>query len=281
MNNKIYQEITDKIIAQLTKGIIPWEQPWFGVLGARSFNTNEAYSFLNQLVLGGENGHFITWHQLNMLKGHLRKGSKARRVFFWNTFEKAEETDKGEKVIKKIPYLKTYTVFNANDCDGLPQRWASEKNNKPIESAEKITKDYLDREKIELKKNRSEAYYNVKDDFIALPDLANFKSSQGYYGTLLHEIIHSTGSQKRLGRFKANDTSSPFGSPNYSREELVAEIGSSFLLHHLGISNSKTLEQNAAYIQNWIQALNNDVSLIAIAAGRAEKAVQFVMGEKK
>lgn len=152
MNNKIYQEITDKIIAQLTKGIIPWEQPWFGVLGARSFNTNEAYSFLNQLVLGSENGHFITWHQLNMLKGHLRKGSKARRVFFWNTFEKAEETDKGEKVIKKIPYLKTYTVFNANDCDGLPQRWASEKNNKPIESAEKITKDYLDREKIELKK---------------------------------------------------------------------------------------------------------------------------------
>ncbi len=283
--NKAYEEITNKIIDQLKNGCVPWEQPWFGVRGARSYNTNKAYSFLNQLILGGEAGHYITWHQLNMLKGHLRKGSKGKRVFFWSTFEKAEENDKGEKIIRKIPYLKTYTVFNVCDCEGIPSRWIPQnpigKDNKPVDLAENTIKQYLDREKIELKhQNPNEAYYSVKYDFINIPELHNFKSSEEYYSALFHESVHSTGHRKRLQRFKENDKSSPFGSPDYSREELVAEMGSSFLLKQVGIDNSRTLEQNAAYIQSWISALKNDYSLIAIAASRAEHAVEYILGTK-
>ena len=283
--NKAYEEITNKIIEQLKNGCVPWEQPWFGIRGARSYNTNKAYSFLNQMILGGESGHFVTWHQVNLLGGHLRKGSKGRRVFFWNTFDKAEENGLGEKIIRKIPYLKTYTVFNTNDCEGLPQRWIPQdfiaKNNKPIESAEKIAKDYLEREKIELKHNNvNESFYSVKYDFINLPPLERFQSSEDYYSTLLHEMTHSTGHRTRLQRFKPNDTSSPFGSPDYSREELVAEMGSSFLLKQVGIESARSLEQNAAYISNWINALKNDFSLIAVAASKAEKAVEYILGEK-
>ena len=283
--NKAYEEITNKIIEQLKNGCVPWEQPWFGVRGARSYKTNKAYSFLNQMILGGECGHFITWHQINLLGGHLRKGSKGRRVFFWHTFDKAEVNEQGEKIIRKIPYLKTYTVFNTNDCESLPQRWAPQgiiaKNNKPIESAEKMAKVYLEREKIELKHNNvNESYYSVKYDYINLPPIERFRSSEDYYSTLLHEMTHSTGHRTRLQRFKPNDTSSPFGSPDYSREELVAEMGSSFLLKQVGIESSRSLEQNAAYINNWVNALKNDFSLIAVAASKAEKAVEYILGGK-
>lgn len=280
----IYNEITEKITEQLRNGCVPWEQPWFGVSGAVSYATGRPYSLLNRLLLLGESGEFLTWQQIQQHNGHLRKGSKGRRVFFWATFDKAETNDKGETVIKQIPYLKTYTVFRVDDCDGIQPRWQSKTNtttNTPIKQAEETVSNYLSRENIELKTISNEAYYNVKNDYIALPDMSNFKSSQLYYSCLFHEIVHSTGNQKRLGRFKANDTSSPFGSPNYSREELVAEMGSSFLLHHLSISNTRTLEQNAAYIQSWLKALSNDTSLIAIAAGKAEKAVQFILGEKQ
>ena len=282
MSNKVYQEITDKIIEQLKKGCIPWEQPWFGSNGPISYATGRQYSFLNKLVLQGEPTEFLTWHQIQQHNGHLRKGSKGRRVFFWATFDKAETNDKGETVIKQIPYLKTYTVFRIDDCDGIQPRWQTKTNsttNTPIKQAEETVSCYLSREKIELKNIRNEAYYSVRYDYINIPVINNFKSSEDYYSTLLHEIIHSTGNQKRLGRFKANDTSSPFGSPDYSREELVAEMGCSFLLHHLGISNTRTLEQNAAYIRSWLTALSNDVSLIAIAATRAERAAQYVLSQ--
>jgi len=285
MNNKIYQEITEKIIAQLTKGIIPWEEPWFGNCGAISHATGRAYSLLNQLALGGESAEFVTWHQIQMLKGRVIKGSKGRKVYFWHTFDKAEVNEKGERIIKKIPYLRTYTVFRVDDCEGIEARWQPKQGNttvSPIALAEETTNQYLNREGIKLEhKNSGEAYYAPRQDYINVPSINNFRSSEAYYSTLLHEIVHSTGHKKRLGRFKVDEHLSPFGSPDYSREELVAEMGASFLLRRLNIDNAKTLQQNSAYIQNWIQVLNNDMSLIAIAASRAEKAVQFVMGEKK
>ena len=281
--NKAYEEITNKIIDQLKNGCVPWEQPWFGSSGAISYATGRAYSLLNQMILGGERNEFLTWHQIQQHNGHLRKGSKGHRVFFWSTYDKAEVNDKGETTIKQIPYLKTYIVFRVDDCDGISKRWQPKtKDNTvtPIKQAEDIINQYLSREKIELRHERNEAYYSVKHDFINMPVINNFRSYEDYASTILHEICHSSGHPSRLGRFKVGDTSSPFGSPNYSREELVAEIGCSFLLNRLGISNSRTLQQNAAYIQSWIKALHNDISLIAVAAGRAERAVEFILGEK-
>jgi antirestriction protein ArdC len=182
--------------------------------------------------------------------------------------------------------LRTYTVFRIDDCEGIDARWQPKQGStttvSPIAQAENTTNQYLYREGLKLEhKNSGEAYYSPRQDYINVPTINNFRSSEAYYSTLLHEIIHSTGHKKRLGRFKADEHLAPFGSADYSREELVAEIGASFLLKRLNIDNDKTLQQNSAYIQSWIRALNNDVRLIAVAAGRAEKAAQFVLGEKK
>ena len=285
MNNKVYQEITDKIINQLRNGTIPWEQPWFGTTGAISYATGRAYSLLNQMILGGESGEFLTWHQIQQQNGHLRKGSKGRRVFFWNTFDKTETKDNGETVIKQIPYLKTYTVFRVDDCEGIERRWQPKQENistnSPIKQAEDLANKYFNRESIKLVHDDSnKAFYSPKHDFINLPPINNFSSSEKYYSVLFHESVHSTGNKHRLGRFNQDEHLSPFGSPDYSREELVAEMGASFLLKHLNIDNKSTLQQNSAYIQSWIHALNDDISLIAVAASRAEKAVQFILGEK-
>ena len=277
--NKAYEEITNKIIEQLKNGCVPWEQPWFGQSQAISYATGKAYSFLNQLILGFTGGEYLTWNQIQQHKSFLRKGSKGHRVFFWSTFDKVELTADGERITKKIPYLKTFTVFSVNDCDGLQPRWG--KIQEPIQHVEDAIQMYLDREKIELKHhNTKETYYSPKYDYINIPPINNFISSEDYYSALTHEVIHSTGHSKRLNRLNPNGVSAPFDPNDYSREELVAEIGAAFLLNKFNIETKHSLEQNAAYINGWLNALENDMSLFAIAAGRAEKAVKFVLAEE-
>ena len=283
--NKAYEEITNKIIEQLKNGCVPWEQPWFGQSQAISYATGKAYSLLNSLMLGGIGGEYLTWNQIQQHQAHLRKGSKGHRVFFWNTFDKVELNNDGERITKKIPYLKTYTVFNVNDCEGLQPRWlkipTGISTQTPIKQVEEKIQTYLNREKIELKHNNTnESYYSKKYDYINVPPINNFKSSEDYYSTLTHEVIHSTGHAKRLNRLNPNGAPVPFGSKEYRREELVAEMGAAFLLNKFNIETQHSLEQNAAYIKGWLDALSDDMSLIAIAAGRAEKAVQFVLAEE-
>ncbi|WP_407458143.1 ArdC family protein [Fibrobacter sp.] len=284
--NKAHQTTTEVILDYIrTHNQLPWTQPWFGSSAPISFQSGKRYSFLNTLLLEGEPSEFITWNQIQKQpNAHLRKGSKGHRVFFYSTFDKTETDKDGNTIIRQVPFLKCYTVFNVDDCDGISRRWQpkiANTTNTPIEVAETIVNNYISRNNIQIKHDRSEAFYSVRHDFINIPELSNFRSSEDYYSTLLHEIIHSTGHKTRLGRFKDGDSSSPFGSPSYSREELVAEMGASFLLNQLGIANSRTLEQNAAYIKNWIKALNNDYTLISVAAGRAERAVEYVLGEKQ
>ena len=277
--NQAYTEIQNTIIMLLEQGTIPWEQPWFGSKGAISFNTGRPYSWLNQMLIQ-ESGEFLTWNQIQLNGGHLRRGSKGKRVYFYRTFEKQERNDKGEIIIKTVPYLRSYTVFNANDCDGIVKRWQPKKQNTnltPIQQVEDAVNKYLIREHIELRhSNENEAYYSKKFDYINVPPLSNFKeSAEDYYGTLLHEVVHSSSAEKRLNR----DTSGSFGSVAYAREELVAEIGAAFLLKKFNIDSKRSIEQSAAYIKSWITALRNDSKLIPIAAGKAERAVQFILGE--
>lgn len=297
--NRSYEIITERIVRQLERGVIPWQCPWFGVTGPVSHLTGRTYSLLNTILLwlGSENGEdienqeYITWNQIQKYKKQnpdvrLLKGSKSRTIYFWRTFEQTEVNDKGEVVVvKQVPYLRSYNVFRIKDCVGIEPRWQLKPDNQaklsPIKKAEDVIQKYLNREKIELKhENVNEAYYHKKLDYINTPPLASFKScAEDYYGTLLHEMVHSTGAESRLQRFSCNESPSPFGSKNYSREELVAEIGSAFLMNRIGIETKKTFEQSAAYIQGWLRALQNDKSLIALAAGRAEKAVHFILGE--
>ena len=284
--NKTYNTICEQLVAAIqASGTLPWHQPWYGTTQAVSYATGKPYSILNQLLLGGIADEFLTWNQVQQHQARLRKGCHGHRVYFWHCFEKVELDQAGKKVTKQIPFLKTFTVFSVHDCEGIKPRWQQHKKSSttisPIKQAEDLVNQYLTREKINLEHTRNEAFYSISRDIINIPQFDNFCSAEEYYSTLLHEATHSTGHMKRLARFKPNDKSSPFGSPNYGREELIAEMGASFLLHRLGIENKNTFSQNAAYLQNWIRALQNDVSLIPIAATRAEKAVQYILGEKQ
>ena len=284
--NKVYAEITNKIIEQLQKGCVPWRQPWFGSSKILSYATGREYSVLNKLILGNRPGEYITWHQLLQHHGHLRKGSKGHRVYFWRSLEKVDINEKGEKVTKTIPYLRSFTVFSLDDCEGIQKRWTNDaptiSRNAPIKQAEDVATKYLQREHIQLlHRHTTSAYYSNRFDHINTPPIEKFRSPQDYYSSLFHEIVHSTGHQSRLGRFKPNDKSSAYGSPTYSKEELVAEIGSSFLLRRLNIDTNETLQQNAAYLQNWLRVLQNDTKMIAIAASKAEHAVEYILTGKK
>ena len=282
--NKAYEEITNQIISQLQQGQIPWTKPWFGAQSVISYATGRPYSILNQMLLGDEAGEYITWHQIQEQGGHLKKGCKGRKIYLWKTIEKTETTRDGEIIKKQVPYLRSFVVFKIADCDGIQPRWqpkASNSTASPIESAENTIHQYLSREKINLIHKKIESYYSVKHDHINIPEITYFRSAESYYSVLAHEAIHSTGAETRLSRFRLKDKDDQFGSEKYSREELVAEMGSAFLLHHLGIDSSKTLKQNAAYIQNWLEALKNDTNMVVVAATRAEKAVQYILTNNK
>ena len=269
----IYAEITNRIISEMEQGQIPWEKPWLATGSAISHTTGKAYSILNQLLLG-KAGEYLTFKQVNAEGGYVRKGEKARMVVFWKWIDKEDE-ETGE--IIQVPYLRYYNVFHIDQCEGITAKHQQEMPNsaKADETAESIITGYTAREGITLEHIAGDsAYYNPLADRIVLPQMNQFRETAEYYSTAYHEMIHSTGHAKRLNRL---DATAFFGSESYSKEELVAEIGSAFLLHRTGLENAGSFKNNTAYIQNWLTALKNDKRFIVSAAGKADKAVEYIL----
>ena len=270
----IYAEITNRIITEMEQGSIPWHKPWMAAGCAISHTTGKPYSLLNQMLLG-KAGEWLTFKQCHEEGGYVRKGEKARMVVFWTWLEK-EDKDTGE--IEKIPFLKYYNVFHLSQCEGLREKYAAQPTGtmEPDAQAEQVITDYVAREGITLEHVAGDsAYYNPLADRIVLPLQKQFSAAAEYYSTAFHECIHSTGHAKRLNRL---DATANFGSESYSREELCAEIGSAALLHRIGIETAGSFRNNAAYIQNWLTALKNDKRFIVSAAGKADKAVSYILG---
>lgn len=269
--------VTDRIIAELEKGTIPWMKPWHGTAGAISRTTGKPYSLLNQLMLG-EPGEYLTFQGALAEGSHVRKGEKGKYVVFWKWIEHTDE-DTGE--ITKVPYLRYYTVFHINQCEGLRPKYISSQpyhsDLKPVDEAERIIDGYVMRSGVMLtKKQSNQAYYQPATDTVVVPLISQYDDLGEYYSTTFHELTHSTGNPSRLNRI---DAVSHFGSADYSREELVAELGSSYLVNHCGLETSASFKNSAAYIQGWLRALKSDKKFIVMAAGKAEKAVKMILGE--
>lgn len=274
----LYQEVTDRIIAQLEEGLIPWHKPWTGTQsGAVSGTTGKPYSLLNQLLLQ-KPGKWYTYKQAQSLGGQVRKGEKGSMVVFWKPVIVTEETKDGEKKQKKVPMLRNYVVFHADQIDNLPESETAEEPRfipNPDEAAESIITEYLTRESIHLEQAASnEAFYSPSFDKIHLPLMEQFPDTAEYYSTAFHEMTHSTGHKSRLNRL---ESTAHFGNEEYSKEELVAEIGAASLLNHCGLETPKTFKNSAAYIQSWLQALKNDKKMIVSAASKASRAVDFIL----
>jgi antirestriction protein ArdC len=275
----IYEEITNRIIEQLENNIIPWHKPWSGVIGG-AYNrvSKKPYSLLNQMLLKHD-GEYATYKQWSNLGGKIKKGEKSEMVVFWKMLQ-VDEVKDGTVEKKTIPLLKYINVFHVSQVDGVEPKEMKPIEHNPIEEAEKIKSDYADRENLIIKELMTDdAFYSPSRDYIQVPCKEQFKDVMEFYSTLFHEMVHSTGHRDRLGRLDSSVMFAGFGSEEYSKEELIAEIGSAFLMNHVGIETSKTFKNSASYIKSWLKVLRNDNKFIVSASGKAEKAMKYILGD--
>lgn len=280
----IYTIITNRIIEQLEEGIIPWRKPWSGVSGG-AFNriTKKPYSLLNQMLLP-KAGEYATFKQWSSLGGKIKRGEKAYIVTFYKRMVEQVVDDNGE-VITEIPrmVLRYYKVFHIDQIEGVePLDNYEPIVHNPIKEAEDIIDRYDERETIRMEDYvGNKAYYAPLIDYLRVPVKEQFENIEEYYSTKFHEMVHSTGHKKRLNRFDDNTKIAAFGSQDYSKEELIAEIGAACLMNTVGIETEKTFKNSAAYIQSWISVLKNNKKFITSASTNAKKAVEYILNGKE
>lgn len=271
MSKKIYEMITNQIIEKLEKGTLPWEMPFINGL-PKNRVTGKAYRGINLWLLDG--GEYATFKQIKELGGKVKKGAKAHTVVFWKLLE-GEEEETGKEI--KIPLLKQYKVFKIGEqTEGIEpnQNDGEISDHDPIEEAEKLIKGYDNAPKYTF--NSGAAYYRPSEDTVNVPPKKDFKEVEAYYSTFFHEIVHSTGHNKRLNRTGIADFNG-FGTEKYSKEELIAELGASMLCAIIGIENA-TLDRSASYIESWLKVLKDDNTMIISASQQAQKAVDYIQG---
>lgn len=281
MSINVYELVTNRIIEQLENNIVPWEKPWSGTLdGASNRVSKKPYSILNQMLLK-YNGEYATFKQWQELGGHIRKAEKSEIIVFWKMYPIKEKQDDGTEIIKTIPLLKYINVFHISQVDGVePLKQKVTHDIEPIDKAEKILNDYWNRENITIEHVKGDkAFYNPMFDKIQLPLFEQFKQSEEYYSTAFHESVHSTMKTSRCNRQEDRKGKVvSFGSEEYSKEELVAEVGSAQLMNIVGIETTKSFRNSTAYIQSWLKVLRNDNKFIVSASSKAEKAVNYILG---
>ena len=277
--DEIYQQVTEQIMADLEQGVLHWAQPWTGGFGLpRNASTENYYSGINILILwmrqkkaGFQSSQWLTFNQARELGGSVRKGEKATRIIFYSPLKVEEKNAAGELESKTVPMLKTHSVFNLTQIEGLETLLESELGTTSIPQpeicaeAERILS--LSQAKVDFD-GGAMAFYDVVSDSIHLPAKSTFNEQLGYYTTLLHELTHWTGTESRLGR-----SLSAKATPEYAKEELIAELGSSFLCAHVGLTYTS---QHASYIESWLKVLREDMSAIFKAASQARRATEFL-----
>lgn len=289
-NTNIYDQITSQIMKQLENGIVPWQKPWRNgtFMGCISHTNGKPYSLLNQWLLNGKAGEWLTYKQIQAEGGRVKAGEKASTVVFWKYIDKVEtrEDENGneiEVVTGKFPILKGYAVFHIDQTEGIKPKYENNPNgyeHEAIEEAENVIAGYVERDNLKLfVEDSDKAFYRPSADEVHVPLMKQYKVREEYYSTLFHELTHSTGHEKRLNRRELAGMSF-FGDENYSREELVAEIGAAFLCQTVGIKCEKAFNNSIAYLQGWLRALKNDKKLIVAAAAKAEAAVRYILNDK-
>ena len=291
----IYQEITNRIILDLENGTPVWEKPW--ERGFSGFPKNEFskafYSGINTIILwtrqgdiGADSSQWVTFRQAQNLGGHIKKGEKAIRIIFYKTITVStdEETEKKAQKPKEknketknenereIPIIKPHPVFNLSQCEGLEHLLKTPDEKEQTFKDETKAEEILKKSQAKIKMaNFSKAFYTPLEDKISMPRKSQFKTKEGFYSTLFHELSHWTGHPSRLNR-KINNK---FGIKAYAFEELVAEISASFLCCHFGFRYST---QHSAYVKSWVRLLKEDKKAIFRASSQAQKATKFILG---
>jgi len=275
MKTDIYQQVTDRIIGQLESGTPPWVKPWNSSARdetwAMPFNmvSKKHYNGINLVLLSGadySSNAWLTYKQARQLGGNVRKGEHGTQIIFWKVFDRESKTDP-EKT-EHIPMLRSYTVFNAEQCDELelpPLRVPVPVTFEQNHGVER----FLRHTGAEIKHGGNRAYFSPELDYVQLPYREDFRSASDYYATALHELTHWTGHKSRLAR----EQSGFFGSGQYAEEELVAELGSAFLCAEHAIDGQL---QHASYLDSWLAKLRKDKKFIFKASAQAQKAADYL-----
>jgi antirestriction protein ArdC len=269
----VYEIVTQQIISQLERGVVPWRKPWRTELPCNLVSGKE-YRGINTFLLGMQgrgSRYWLTFKQAAQLGCHVRAGEKASTVTYWNVGEE-RLNEKTGKVSKRF-LLRFYLVFNATQIDGLDSlKLGNASNPVPnIAACESIIANMPNRPRLETS---NAAWYRPVSDTVGMPAQSLFNNSEEYYSTFFHELVHATGHKTRVGRDGIENINA-FGSESYSREELVAELGASLLAGVTGISPC-TLPNSAAYLQSWISRLRGDSKLVLSAASAAQKAADYI-----
>ena len=276
----VYQIVTDRIIELLEKGTVPWQQPWRSGMLPMNLLSKRSYKGINVWLLASLNyeiNAWLTFEQLKQLGGSVLRGEHGTIICFWKTIKKGDDLEEEENTAKK-PHsiLKYYKVFNVAQCTGIPEEMIPKievSEHEPILECEAIITGMPNCPPIKFKEQR--AYYNPDADYINMPKKKSFLSTELYYSTLFHEMIHSTGHSSRLSR-KTLTEMNEFGGEAYSKEELVAEIGSCYLSNFAGILQ-KNICDSTAYIDGWLKQLKNDKRFIVFAASQAQRAADYIL----
>jgi antirestriction protein ArdC len=246
----VYEQITQLIIGFLARGTIPWHNPWQIQTGLpRNLVSKKAYRGINVFLLqalGYESLFWLTYRQAQELGGNVRKGEKGCPVVFWKQLT-VEGRETAEEEI--IPLLRYYHVFNVAQCEGLKNIPAIAETPVPTPTAPDIVVGNMPQPPT-IRHGMRGAFYSPAEDSVGMPMRERFDNEAAYYATLFHELIHSTGHASRLSRSTLAE-STGFGSSPYCREELIAEMGASFLCGHAGVAE-RTVENSAAYIHGWL-----------------------------
>jgi len=271
MNRDLYAEVTSKVINSLESGVVPWVRPWQGAKGFNAglpvnFSTGRPYRGINILLLwasGYDDQRWLTYKQAQAVGANVRKGEHGSLVVFYKKLELKDVNASGESVTRSIPLLRSFTVFNVSQIDGLPI-------DAPIAEPAPITytkaADILRQANVAHGGNR--AFYSPMADLITMPRLDQFNSEADYFATGLHELTHWTGHKSRLAR----DFNGRFGTESYAFEELIAEMGAAYLCAESGIEYTT---QHASYIASWLKVLKSDKKAIFTAASQAQKAADY------
>jgi antirestriction protein ArdC len=283
----VYTRVTDRIVSQLEQGLRPWLKPWNAEHAAGRItrplrHEGTPYKGINILMLWAsaeEHGFispfWLTYRQAQELGGHVKKGEHGSPVVYANTFKKTETADDGSETEQEIAYLKEYTVFCADQCEGLPAHFY-QLAQAPTEKLERIERAeaFFANTKADIRYGGTRAYYAIAEDYVRMPPFETFRDAESHAATLCHELTHWTRNPARLNRDLGRKK---WGDEGYAMEELVAELGSAFLCADLHIT-PEVREDHAAYIASWLKVLKDDKRAIFSAASLASQAVDFMHG---
>jgi antirestriction protein ArdC len=282
----LYNSITNRIIEQLEAGTRPWLKPWnaehaAGRISRPLRHNGQPYSGINVVVLwmtaeasGFVSPFWLTFKQALELGGHVKKGEHGSQIVYASTFKKKDTDDAGKEIEQEIPFLKTYTVFCADQCDGLPQHFY-QLAEPPKEKLERIAAvdQFVANTHAEIRYGGNQAYYTRAGDRIQMPPFETFRDAESFAATKIHELTHWTRHPSRLNR--EDFGRKRWGDAGYAMEELVAELGSAFLCTDLVIT-PEIREDHASYIEHWLEVLKNDKRAIFTAASHASKATDYL-----